>query len=255
MKLTVAAAMVPDIKGDKERNFAASEEITRNLAGLGADMVILPESCLQGYPLSEQTATRESILESAEPADGPYPKKYRKLAGQLGIHLVACYDESRGDKIFNTAELIGPGGNTLGFYSKTHTLSGNDPKAYAAGGSLPLFETEYGSLGILICNDRVFFESWRIMMLKGAQLMLIPSNGDYGELNSCRLRAYAYDNGVNVLFAHPRQALVIDSLGDVLAQNGGEEGFAMATIDLCQGDEIRESIRRRRRPDLYVGLT
>lgn len=254
MNLKIAAAMVPDIKGDKERNFAASEDLIRRLAGLGADMVVLPESCLQGYPVSEEAATRESITAGAEASDGPYPKRYRSLAHELGIYLVACYDESRGDKIYNTAELIGRDGNTIGFYSKTHTLSGNEPKAYSPGDDLPVYQTEYGSVGILICNDRTFFESWRVMMLKGAQIILILSNGSHGEFNTCRLRAYAHDNGLAVLFAHPRQALVIDSSGEVIAKNSGGEEYAMAALDLDEGDEMRESFRRRRRPDLYVRL-
>ena len=47
-----------------------------------------------------ETATRESILAGAETVDGPYPERYRRLACELGIYLVACYDELRGDKMF-----------------------------------------------------------------------------------------------------------------------------------------------------------
>ena len=107
-------------------------------------------------------------------------------------------------------------------------------------------------MGILICNDRVYAETWRVLMLRGARMVLIPSNGSYNEGNTRRLQTMAVDNGVACLFAHPRRGLVIAPNGSLLDHDEDEpRQYAQAVVDLSRVEESQRGIKHRRRPDLY----
>lgn len=196
MEVTVAAGCVPDARGDKDANFAAARELTRRLAAAGAHIVVLPEACVQGYPIADERFSVEQVKAMAEPAEGERVATFRALARDAGIHLVFGYDRCEGERVLNSAELVSPDGHVIGRYDKTHTMLGREPQVYTPGGALPVFETEFGTVGLLICNDRVYAESWRTLMLQGARLVLIPSNGDYSPLNTMRHQVMAVDNCV-----------------------------------------------------------
>jgi predicted amidohydrolase len=252
MKVKIAAACVPDVKGDKKQNFAIAVEMTKQLASAGAQIVVLPEVCLQGYPAAQNSFRHDDIKKMAETLDGSYVQQFRALARELGVYLVTGYDRLDGNDLFNTAELISPKGATIGIYDKTHVRSGGDVGLYTPGAALPVFETEFGKVGLLICNDRVYAECWRVLMLQGAQMVLIPSNGEWGEANTRRMQVMANDNCVGCAFAHPKRGLVISSKGGIVDYDGDElKPFALGELDLSDVAERQASLRQRRRVDLY----
>ena len=256
MRVRIATACLPDETGDHARNLDRAIEMTRALTLEGAELIVLPEACVQGYPAGEQRFDRSRILEWAEPMDGEWIGAYRDLADLYGVHLVVGYDRIDGDRLYNTAELIGPNGETIGRYDKTHVQTGGDVGLYDPGDDLPVFETSFGRVGLLICNDRVYAESWRVLMLRGADLVLIPSNGSYNEMNTLRLRVMAMDNGVATAFAHPKRGFIVAPDGSLLDHDGeGARPYAIADLDLSSTARRREEIRRRRRVDLYGDLT
>ena len=226
--------------------------MTRQLAADGAQIVVLPEVCLQGYPAGAQSYSWEQIRAWASSPEDDDVQAFRDLAAELGIHLIAAYDRLDGDDLYNTAELIAPNGEVIGRYDKTHVLSGGDAGLYAPGRDLPVFETALGNIGILICNDRVYAESWRVLMLRGAEMVLIPSNGSYNEGNTRRLQTMALDNGVVCAFAHPKRGLVID-VGSRLLDHDEDDRrpHAIADADLSRVEAAQRGIRQRRRVDLY----
>ena len=247
-----AAVCLPDIKGDVETNMAEALRRVRERADAGAELVVLPEAGVQGYPAGAQTYTREHISAWAETDVGPSITALRALADELSIHLVAAYDRLDGSWLYNTAELIGPDGVVIGRYDKTHTLSGGDVGLYEPGADLPVFDTPWGGVGILICNDRVYAETWRVLMLRGARMVLIPSNGSYNDGNTRRLQTMAVDNGVACLFAHPRRGLVIDPRGGMIDHDEDEaRQWAQGVVDLSRVEESQRGIRGRRRVALY----
>ena len=255
MKVTVAAACVPDHKGDCDKNLAAALEMIGQLAKAGAHVVVTPEACLQGYAAADKNITDRQLHELAEPFDGPYAQAFRAAAKENGVFLVAGYDRRDGDRIFNTAEFIAPDGTTIGVYGKTHTGTYPDTRLYTQGASLPVFETPFGKIGVLICADRSFAENWRMMMLQGAVAVLIPSNGGYGELNTHRLQVAAFDQCLNCVFAHPRRGLVIDIDSNILDHDQDEaRPYAMAELGLDPVAERQAELASRRRPDLYTLL-
>ena len=165
--VTVGAACVPDAKGDRDANLDAASGLTKRLAAEGAQIIVLPEACLQGYAIADPDQDRDHIRCLAEPVDGPYAAAFRNIARDNGVFLVAGYDRQEGDKVYNTAELIGPDGDTIGLYDKAHVGSGYDAELYSPGRSIPVFETPCCRLGILICVDRTVPENWRLLMLPG----------------------------------------------------------------------------------------
>ena len=252
MNVTIAAACVPDSKGDKQRNFTAAAAVTRRLASEGARIVVLPEACLQGYPAADERWSRDELLEMAEPFDGHYARAFRDLARETGVFLVAGYDRREGQNVFNSAELIGPDGQTVGLYDKTHATVPPDTRLYTPGSDLPVFETPFGKVGLLICIDRTYPECWRVLMLQGARMVLIPACGGYSQLNTGRLLASSHDNCLVCVFAHPKMGLVITPDGQIVDQGGEEDKpFAIGTVDLGDVDERHSNLRRRRRVDLY----
>lgn len=251
MRVKVAAACVHDVKGDKERNFAAATWLARELASAGAQLIVLPEVCLQGYPAADESLDREQVRAMGEPLEGSYARRFRSSAKELQVYLVAGYDRAEGRDLFNTAELIGPEGKMIGVYDKTHVTVDKDAGLYAPGKALPVFETEFGKVGILICIDRVYPEAWRVLVLKGARIVLIPANGGYGDLNTHRLQVMAHDNCVCVVFAHPRRGFIINSSGEVVDRDEVGKPFAVGELDLSGIDEGQANLRARRRVDLY----
>jgi len=91
---------------------------------------------------------------------------------------------------YNAALLFNRKGEIIGRYYKTH-LQSQDLK-YSPGKDLPVFETDFGKVGIVICADRRWPEAVRALRVKGAELILNPSYGMWGEANEWWLRTRAY---------------------------------------------------------------
>ena len=256
MKVTVAAACIPDVKGSRDQNIAATQASVMQLSGLGAQIVVLPEACLQGHAIENSDLTADELRHIAEPIDGRYASMFRELAKEAGVHLVAAYDRREGDRIYNTAELISPDGRTIGLYDKTHGLNPPGVDYYTPGSSLEVFDTVFGKVGILICMDRVFAENWRVLMLQGAELVLIPANGGYSESNTHRLQCMAFDHCLPNVFAHPRRGLVIDVDRKIIDHDEDTaRPYALGELNLDEVGPRQRNLRARRRPDLYDLVT
>ena len=93
--------------------------------------------------------SHEEMLELAEASDsGPSITRLRDLCAELCVHLCIGFSELGEDgELYNTALLIGSTGETIGRYRKTHGVEA----AYKVGDDLPVFDTEFGKVGILIC--------------------------------------------------------------------------------------------------------
>ncbi|MGQ1889017.1 5-formyltetrahydrofolate cyclo-ligase [Thermophagus sp. OGC60D27] len=138
----------------------------------GIDLWVLPELASSGYNFS----SKEEALRYSEPLnDSLFTKFLIKKAKALNTLFVSGINEREGDKIFNSAVLIGPNGIT-GHYRKLH-LFNREKEFFEPGNTgLPVFNTPIGKIGILICFDWMFPESWRLLALKGATLICHPSN-------------------------------------------------------------------------------
>src|SRR6478672_3550846 len=106
----------------------------------------------------------------------------------------------------------------LSQYSKAHHAA---TQYHSQGTECPFVITRPGRRDTRICLDRQLPETSRILAIKGAQMILVPSYGGYGEMNDVMMRTRAYENGVYVAFVHPKRCLIIDPKGTVIAKDDG----------------------------------
>jgi predicted amidohydrolase len=265
-----AAVVQLNSNGDKVRNLAAAERLVRAAAADGAELVALPEKW-------NLLAGGEELAAGAEPLDGPSLSAARDWARTLGIHLLAgsIAEQGEGEKVSNTSVLIGPEGDDLAVYRKIHMFD-------VDAGGVSYRESEHeqpGSevvsgpvgeliVGLTVCYDLRFPELFRILALRGARLLAVPSaftsatGRDHWEV---LLRARAIENQAFVIapdqvgkapphfdsFGH---SAIVDPWGVVLATAPGEECFVAADLDLSAQDRVRESLPSlaNRRPQSYA---
>ncbi len=263
------AAVQLNSTDDKPRNLEAAERLVREAAAAGAEIVALPEKW-------NLLAAGEALLAGAEPLDGPSLGAARDWAAELGIHLLAgSISESSGDKASNTSVLIGPEGSDLAVYRKIHMfdvdvggVSYRESEHERAGSEIVLADAGDLSVGLTVCYDLRFPELYRILAVRGADLLAVPSaftattGRDHWEV---LLRARAIENQAFVLapnqagaapphFESYGHSAVVDPWGRVLAEAPGEgESFVVADLDTAGQAETRESLPSlaNRRPETY----
>ena len=265
------AAVQLNSTGEKERNLAAAEHQVRAAAADGAELVALPEKW-------NLLAGGEELAAGAEPLDGPSLSAARRWAGELGIHLLAGSISERGEgdgKAWNTSVLIGPDGNDLAVYRKIHMfdvdaggVSYRESEHERPGTEPVTASVEDLVLGMTVCYDLRFPELFRILALRGARIIGVPSaftlatGRDHWEV---LLRARAIENQLFVLapnqvgeapphYSSFGRSMIVDPWGVVLATAPDEECFVSAEIDLEAQDRVRESLPSlaNRRPGAYV---
>ena len=265
------AAVQLNSNGDKDRNLAAAERLVAAAAADGAELVALPEKW-------NLFGGGEELVAGAEPLDGPSLTAARGWAREHGIHLLAGSISERGpegEKASNTSVLVGPGGDDLAVYRKIHMFDVDT-------GGVSYRESEFErpgeeavsaaigelTLGLTVCYDLRFPELFRILALRGARLIGVPSaftlatGRDHWEV---LLRARAIENQLFVLapnqwgeapphYSSFGRSLIVDPWGVVLATAPDGECFVTAELDFAAQDRVRESLPSlaNRQPDAYV---
>jgi predicted amidohydrolase len=254
VSLTVAGLHVMPERWNKPANLTKFERYAREAAAKGADLALAPEGFLEGYVGNAKAnpgVTREKYFAIGETIDGPSLECVRKLARELHVYLGIGFAERRGDRMFNSFAVFAPSGELALHYAKAH--NDDDEPFNDTGRSFPVVATPFGRWGALICYDRQLPETARILAIKGAQLILVPAWGAYGDMNDAMMRTRAFENSVWVAFVHPQRCLIIDPHGGIVAQDKGKEDqVVMARIRLDQG--VGAGAIRSRKPDLYREL-
>lgn len=152
-----------------EENF---DRITRCLANIEAELVVLPELCLTGYMFS----SREEVCHYAQVVpDGPVCTALLEFCSRHNINLVLGIPELAGKKVFNSAVLVTAGG-TVHIYRKVH-LFGDEKDLFDPGDlPFPVFQIAGVKIGMLVCFDYFFPEGARSLALRGAQIICHPAN-------------------------------------------------------------------------------
>jgi predicted amidohydrolase len=192
----------------------------------------------------------------AEPIPGPTTER---LAGHARRHhswIVFSIVERDGRDLFNTAVLLDRSGRIAGKYRKVQLPFEEVSRGFAPGSGFPVFVTDFGKVGLLVCHDASFPEAARELTLKGAEIILMPIAGGRQAL----VRARAIENGVYLAtsgYTYPSE--IISPTGDVLAAALLDKGpdVAVAEIDLSRrfrqdwiGD-WNDSYQRQQRPSAY----
>jgi predicted amidohydrolase len=172
---TVGVAQWLAIPGELERNEQTARAAVAELAGRGADLVVLPEMWLTGC---DPARLAEHSRRAAEPLNGPLVTRLRSWARDQSVMLCAgTVPERAGPDVYNTAVLIDADGEVLTTHRKVHLYrAGGEHLAFGAGSSLQVVETSrLGRVGVLVCFDGDFFESARTLALAGAELVILPA--------------------------------------------------------------------------------
>jgi predicted amidohydrolase len=224
--------------------------------GATVDVVVTPECWLDGYVSTEDRVTRQTIGQYAlDPESSPYVRGVADWAAANGSWFVlGCtrLDSAGGSR--NSAVILDRAGGMAGYYDKIHCQT-HDTK-YTPGDRLPVFQTDIGTLGIMICADRRWPETVRTLALKGASLILNPTYGMHDERNLRMMQTRSYESEVFIAFTHPRQSLITGPRGEVVINvRSPGSGVSITKLDLAEVAEVRsgESAHLRdRRPDLYL---
>jgi N-carbamoylputrescine amidase len=163
--------------GDKASSLAKGIDLIRQAAAQGAQIVALPELFLTPYFCQTED---HANFELAEPIPGPTTDLLGKLAGELGLVIVASLFERRAAGLYhNTAAVLDADGKYLGKYRKMHIP--DDPlyyeKFYFTPGDLGFraFDTRFGRIGVLVCWDQWYPEAARLTALQGADILFYPT--------------------------------------------------------------------------------
>ncbi len=256
-----------------EQNLKKGMEYCRKAKQMGADICVFPEMWSDGYRIPEDI---EELRKQAVPSDGEFVRKFRELAKELGIAILITLLEKHEPRPRNTAILFDRFGRKLYSYSKVHTCDFGEEIRLDAGEDFYVAEldTEKGmvKVGSMICYDREFPESARILMLKGAELILVP-NACPMEINRLsQLRGRAYENMVAIATCNypvttddcNGHSSVFDgvvylpelagSRNTCILETGEAEGIYIGELDI---DMLREYRRKEvhgnayRRPEKY----
>ena len=232
----VAAVSIKPKKWDKAYNADKVEEFFRKAAAAKPALILTTEGVLEGYvPLDviEKPELAQAMLDVAEPIDGPYVDRFRKLAKTLKTCLCFGFAERIGDEVYNTAVFIDDQGEVRGKYHKSQLAEGTHPSWYfnRVGKSIRAFDTPIGRVGILICNDRWNPAIARTLVLDGAQLLLIPSYGSKRRHQNEAVLARARENGVPIVEANVGMNLIV-SKGEIVAYKWGNDRISTSMIDV-----------------------
>jgi predicted amidohydrolase len=159
------------------------EKVLDKAGQQGVDLALLPEY-MQG--------------QVEEPLEGPSFDLMSKKAKQYNMYVAGgiIRKDGRNDRIYNTAMLFGRKGEFIGMYDKIHPYSPElNERGITPGSQVPVFTTDFGKIGIMICYDSWFTDVIQLLALKGAALVLFPNAGYYRSL----LPARAADNGLRIV--------------------------------------------------------
>lgn len=227
---------------DPAENLRRAERFCREARSRDADIAVLPEMWAigySGYEPGDDAAFRRWQDQAVRP-DGVFVSRLQAVARELDLAIVATYLQSWPGYPRNAATLIDRHGRALGTYAKVHTCAFMHMEAtLTPGDDFPVFDldTRDGMVktGIMICYDLEFPESARILMLKGAEVILNPVSCDLESKRHGQLQARARENAVcvaSVNYPSPFQkgrSIAFDAEGDRVAE--GPEGEAIVTAD------------------------
>lgn len=221
------------------------------------DVVLLTEF----FP---EHGVKGTVHDRSEPIPGPVTDALARKAREYRTYIIAGMLELDGGKTYDTAVLIDRQGRVAGKYRKTHLPLAEVEDGETPGSDYPVFDTDFGRIGILICWDFVFPETFRILRLEGAEIVFLPIAGDPGTRHFDTItRARALDNGVYLVasVSDGAPSRIVNPDGEVMAETA--DGLAAAELDLRRESrlwwlsvgpadgELKSLVIQERRPDSY----
>ncbi len=299
--LQIALLQMTAHGNDQAANLAKGEAYCRRAKALGADLALFPEMWNIGYtgfhpwsgrgddvwsspteppeaapPDADLDSARRGWQAQAVERDGPFVAHFRALARELNLAIALTYLERWPGAPRNTVSLIDRHGAVALTYAKVHTCDFDQLEAACTpGDGFPVcdLDTERGPvrLGAMICFDREFPESARLLMLAGAEVVLIPNACEMEQHRLAQLRTRAYENMIGVALANYAapdanghsaafDGVAFDHGGSretLIVEAGEAEGIHLAAFDLPRLRAYREREvwgNAFRRPHRYAAM-
>ncbi len=261
-EVSVAAIqMMPKLAEQPENIARMGEWIDKVCTEQHVNLVVFPELITTGYECGVQ------FTDLAERVPGPTVNLIAERAAAYNTHIVfGMVAKERVESIlYDAAILIGPDGEVVGRYHKTH-LRGEERLAFRAGFRFNVWDLEFGSLGVMLGWDLAFPEVARSLALEGAELICVCANWENPNADEWRtyMLSRAYENavfmaGANRVGEEPTYQFFGDSMivgprGEVYGRvDGGQEGYVVARIDLDEVRAYREEYQffQCRQPSTY----
>lgn len=231
----------------------------------GVDLAIFPEAFLTGYCVDSLEDAQHIAIDRRVLAP------VCDACDRLGITTIVGFAERSGDSVFNAAALIEPNQEPQ-IYRKSHLPHLGLDRFVHAGDELPVFDTALGRIGILICFDLRIPEAARVLALRGAELIALPTNWPEGAETSAEhvTIARAAENRVFMAtcnrvgeengFRFIGRSKIVAPSGKVLAAAGSDEEVLICDVDLAEArikknvmipGKYETAVFDSRRPELY----
>lgn len=262
-KMKIACIQLKVAFSDVEKNFYRVDQLIREAASKGAEIVVLPEMWNTSYALKK--------LDELADENGKRTKNFlSKLAKELNLHIVGgSVATKKNDAYFNTMLTFNSEGEQVGEYDKAHLFRLMDEHLYLSSGNTQN-NFKLGDLDAagVICYDIRFPEWLRLHALNGAKVIFVSAQWPTARIDHWKilLQARAIENQCFIVAVNRNsnnlenfngQSMVIEPWGEVLWVGGEDEELAIVDVDFSKVDEVRTRIPvyDDRRPELYGDVT
>ena len=222
-RATVASiSLRPQSTKSPEKNLDLFVEAIEKLVTSKVDVILLPEAMTM-------IGTGKSYVDVSEPVPGPTTARLGEVARKHRSYVVGGIFEREGSVVYNTAVLIDREGNLAGRYRKVYLPYNEIEAGLTPGNDYPVFRTDFGTVGMMICYDVFFADPARALATRGAEIILMPIWGG----DQALAKARAIENEVYIAssgYDFPTQIMTPD--GEILAAAPQYGTAAIASIDL-----------------------
>ncbi|MCL5745654.1 MAG: carbon-nitrogen hydrolase family protein [Acidobacteria bacterium] len=239
-----------------ERTGSAAESVRQFLEAVNravpgkTDVILLPEGITV-------VGTGKSYVEVSEPVPGPTTERLGELARKRHSYVIAGIYERDGVAVYNTAVLLDRTGRLAGKYRKVYLPREEVEKGLTPGSGYPVFQTDFGKIGIMICYDVFFSDPARALANQGAEIIFLPiwgGNEALGKARAVEGRVFLVASG----YGYP--TYVMDPNGEIMASASERGDAAIAAIDLNRPytekwlGEMRNRRPKEQRVDVKIPL-
>lgn len=266
VKMNIAIIQMDCEMKEKELNIQKAERYIDEI-GESSDVILLPEFFSTGYHLD---VIKDDFYHLAETIPGLTVNRLAERAKKYNTAIIANIvekDSIREGVLYDTTFVIDKEGKYVGKYRKVH-LYPTEHRYFRSGSEFPIFTIGGVKVGLATCYDHAFGEMFRIMALKGAEVVFIPSAVPKGfeYLLDLRTRARAQDNQMFAVAVNRAgndeevqwagSSKIVNPRGEVLFEADDRECILRGTIDTSEieKERIQEPILRSRRNELYNEL-
>jgi predicted amidohydrolase len=203
-------------------NLKAFGELVDKAGAQKADIVCLPEG-------TTIVGTQLDYVSGSEPVPGPTTKYLGEVAKRNNLYIVAGLLEREGEIVYNTSVLIDRQGKLVGKYRKVSLPREEIDGGVTPGDSFPVFDTDFGRVGMMICWDVTFPEPARELARQGAEVILLPIWG--GDITLAKARAI--ENQIYLVSStYDMISAVFDLEGNIAAEAKQDKDVVVVEVDL-----------------------